>query len=79
MDEDKIQGGLWHKTSKQPDKPGYYGGSITINGQEYWANVYKNEYKKESKHPDLNLVLKPKEPRPEGPVPQAEGENDIPF
>ena len=77
MDEDKIQGGLWHKTSKQPDKPGYYGGSITIAGQEYWANVYKNEYKKESKQPDVHLVLKPKEPRLDTPQPQ--GESDIPF
>lgn len=50
--------GLWEKTSQAGNL--YYSGKLTIEGKEYWANVYVNEINTGDKRPDMNLVLKPK-------------------
>lgn len=75
--------GLW---KNEPGKPAGYGGKITITEPgEYWVNLYKNERKETDKHPDLNLVLKPKEASAQRQsAPQREPEpafqgDDIPF
>ncbi len=63
--ENNGRTGLWKKESNNGGAP-YYGGSVTITEPgEYWVNLYKNDKKESDKHPDLNLVLKPKEARQE--------------
>lgn len=82
--DNNIRTGLW---KNEPGKPAGYGGKIEIGGQEYWVNLYKNERKETDRHPDLNLVLKPKAPQGGGGhVPAqrnveapADFEDDIPF
>lgn len=56
---EQIKTGLWNKEG--PNGP-YYSGKITVNGYEYWVNLYKNDRKTEDRHPDLNLILKPRGP-----------------
>jgi hypothetical protein len=57
--EDQIRTGLW---KNEPGKPAGYGGKITLpDGSEFWVNLYKNDKKETERHPDLNLVLKPKQ------------------
>lgn len=60
MSDDKIRTGLWKKDSNNGGDS-YYGGKIEVDGREYWVNLYKNDRKETDTHPDLNLVLKPKE------------------
>lgn len=60
--DSNLKGALWQKIGKEGKK--YYSGQITIDGQEYYVSLFKNEKKITDKHPDLNLVLKPKEKRP---------------
>jgi hypothetical protein len=55
--DDKIRTGLW---KNEEGKPAGYSGNVEIGGQEYFVNLYKNERKETDRHPDLNLVLKPK-------------------
>ena len=55
---EQIRTGLWKKES---ERGSYYTGSVEINGQHYWVNLYKNDRKESDKHPDLNLALKPKD------------------
>jgi uncharacterized protein (DUF736 family) len=54
----ELKTGLWQK---QGQNGSYYSGKITVMGVEYWVNLYKNDRKTEDKHPDLNLVLKPRD------------------
>src|SRR5690606_26981866 len=78
MSDDKIKCGLWKKESNNGGAP-YYGGKIEINGREYWVNLYKNDRKEADNHPDLNLILKPKEasaPRPARQTPPRDGFED---
>jgi hypothetical protein len=55
--DDKIRTGLW---KNDEGKPAGYSGKVEIDGKEYFVNLYKNERKETDRHPDLNLVLKPK-------------------
>lgn len=71
-DDNKIRTGLWKKDGQNGGPP-YYGGKIEIGGQEFWVNLYKNDRKTEDTHPDLNLVLKPKESRGGGSTPRNAG------
>jgi hypothetical protein len=64
MSDANLRTGLWKKES---DKGSYYSGSVEIGGVAYWVNLYKNDRKEQDSHPDLNLVLKPKEQRRELP------------
>jgi len=87
-DNNAPRTGLWKKDGQRGP---YYGGHITITEPgEYWVNVYKNDRKESDKHPDLNLQLKPREPRqpsrapvPDCPQPDQGGFTDdldrIPF
>lgn len=51
--------GLWEKTSQAGKL--YYSGKITVEGKEYWANMFVNEQKTPGDNkPDMNLILKPK-------------------
>lgn len=74
MSDDKIRTGLWKKESNNGGAP-YYGGSIEVDGREYWVNLYKNDRKESDKHPDLNLQLKPKE----GGAPQRQAKSADDF
>ena len=79
--ENNLRTGLW---KNEPGKPAGYGGKITIDGVDYWVNLYKNERKETDRHPDLNLVLKPKQssgaPAPvQAPAPADFDSDSIPF
>jgi hypothetical protein len=76
-----IRTGLWKKES---DRGGYYGGKIVVTEPgEYWVNLYKNDRKESEQHPDLNLILKPKDAAPAKakPAPTAVSapDDDFPF
>ena len=76
--DDKIRTGLW---KNEEGKPAGYSGKVEIGGQEYFVNLYKNERKETDRHPDLNLVLKPKT-RGKAPAKEeafADGGDEIPF
>lgn len=53
-----IKTGLWEKTSQSGNI--FYSGSIKLNDEEFWVNLYMNDRKTEDKHPDMNLIIKPK-------------------
>ncbi len=77
----KITEGLWLKRSKKDDSI-YYNGSLSLDGREYWINVFKNKWKKEDKHPDLNMVLTLKEQQPAQQQMREDAprnDDDIPF
>lgn len=74
-DDNRIRTGLW---KNEPGKPAGYGGKIEIEGRTYWVNLYKNERKETERHPDLNLVLKPKDAAPYS-GPQQPGDDLPPF
>lgn len=83
MSDNNLKTGLW---KNEPGKPAGYGGKIEITEPGwYWVNLYKNDRKETDKHPDLNLVLKPKDaPKAGGhgkPAPShdADPDDDIPF
>lgn len=76
--DNRIRTGLW-----KSDKGGY-SGKVEIDGREYWVNLYKNDRKEKDNHPDLNLVLKPKEGPRMTPQPASRGggsldDDSIPF
>lgn len=78
--DDKIRTGLW---KNEEGKPAGYSGKVEIDGKEYFVNLYKNERKETDRHPDLNLVLKPKtggRSAPQRQEPKADfSDSDIPF
>lgn len=47
-------GALWKRTGKTGE---YFTGSIMLNGQAYEIRAFKNDYKKQDKHPDLKVFL----------------------
>jgi uncharacterized protein (DUF736 family) len=63
MNDDKI-GALWeNKTSKGQE---YFSGQIEWKGEKIKIVAFKNNYKKEDRHPDWNIMIsKPKEERQE--------------
>lgn len=75
-DDNRIRTGLW-----KSDKGGYSGKVQITEPGEYWVNLYKNDRKTADTHPDLNLVLKPKDgARASAPrQASAEPEDDLPF
>ena len=78
---DNPRSGLWKKES---ERGSYYGGSIVVTEPgEYWVNLYKNDRKETDKHPDLNLILKPKDAAPAkakpAPAQAAAPDDDFPF
>jgi hypothetical protein len=80
-DDNKIRTGLW---KNEEGKPAGYGGKVTITEPgEYFVNLYKNERKETDRHPDLNLVFKPKgaaTQQREQPKPSAAHDiDDLPF
>lgn len=54
----QIKTGLWETKAKKSGKK-YYNGNLTIGERKYWVKVFKNTFKTEDKHPDLNLVIEP--------------------
>jgi hypothetical protein len=52
-----IKTGLWWKEHNGNQN---LSGSLKINGQEYWVNLYENTQKASEKSPDFSLYLKPK-------------------
>ena len=54
MNKDKI-GSLWISEGKGKK---YLSGSIKIDDKEHKIVVFKNDYKKDGKHPDYNILLK---------------------
>lgn len=56
MSEEQIRTGLW---KKEGQKGSFYSGKVTIDGQPFFVNLYKNDRKESENHPDLNLILKP--------------------
>lgn len=59
MSNEKVRTGLWKREGTNGG-PSSYSGKVTIEGVEYFADVYKNDRKETDKHPDLNLILKPR-------------------
>lgn len=79
-DDNRIRTGLW---KNEPGKPAGYGGKLEIDGQTFYVNLYKNERKETDRHPDLNLVLKPKDAgarqAPQRQAAPVDDESDIPW
>lgn len=48
--------GLWEKRSAKSGNK-YYNGKITIDGKDYWINMFLNEVKMNDKSPDFRIYL----------------------
>ena len=48
-----TSGALWEKQTSKGDT--YYSGSVEIDGAKYQVSFFKNNYKKEDKHPDRHF------------------------
>lgn len=71
---DKI-GALWQTESA---KGTYYTGSIEVGGEVIKVVVFKNGYKKESKHPDMIIYKsRPRDKAAESET--SKDDSDIPF
>jgi hypothetical protein len=73
---DELKGAAWQKHSEAAGT--YYSGKVTVNGTEYFINIFRNKHKEEGdRKPDLNILLKPKD----GDVAKAQEvfTSDIPF
>ena len=55
MKENKINTGLWTKTSKTGTQ--YASGKIKLNDKEYKVVLFKIKEKKNEKSPDFNLIF----------------------
>lgn len=53
--ENKSIGALWTHESKDGNK--YLSGVVEVDGKKVDIVVFKNKYKKESKHPDFQIFL----------------------
>ena len=75
--DNELKGGFWTKTAASGLQ--YWSGSITVEGKEYWMNLFRNERKEKGDNkPVMNLQLKPKEDQA-APTTPPQQENDIPF
>lgn len=54
--------GLWAAAGATGSTYYKHSKPVTINGREYWVNLYTNQKTKDTQ-PDFNLQLKPVEPR----------------
>lgn len=70
-------GALWLKTSKDGSKK-YMSGTVTVNGVKINIVVFKNNNKKEDRHPDYNILQsKPMEQKQA--QPEETQEEEVPF
>jgi len=53
--DNNNKGALWWKKDK--NNHNYQSGKVTINGSDYYISVFKNQHKKENKHPDFNVIV----------------------
>ena len=51
MADDSI-GALWLKEGKKGE---YFTGNVVIDGEKHSIVIFKNDYKKEDKHPDYKI------------------------
>ena len=75
QNEKKSTGALWIKESKAGNK--FMSGVVEIDGKKHDIVVFKNNYKKESKHPDYRIF--PSESREQKPSPSPQKSNDDMF
>lgn len=47
-------GAVWKRTGKTGE---YFTGSVMLNGVAYEIRIFKNDYKKLDKHPDMKVFL----------------------
>lgn len=73
MEDNRIEIGLWEKTSKNGKT--YLGGKVTIDGKEYWVSLFNN-HSENDKAPKCKIYLKPKE---ESKPNFSKVEEEIPF
>lgn len=71
MSDLKEVGALWSRTKGEKT---YYTGNININGTVIELRVFKNDYKKSDKHPDLKVFITAPDDQP---APQHEPTIDI--
>ncbi len=77
--DNEGQFSLWKNKAKESGNT-YLTIKFTLNGEEYKVNLFKNDYKKEDKHPDYRGKLEPP-PEPRGADKPADDEQDdgVPF
>lgn len=74
-ERNELKGAAWLKESEAAGK--YMSGKVQINGAEYFINIFRNKHKTEDKHPDCNILLKPK--GGQASVVQETFSDDVPF
>jgi len=72
MANDSI-GALWQKSGK---KGTWFSGSIEVEGKKIPLVVFKNDYKKEDKHPDYKIFIS--DPQQKGQSPNSRSSNPPP-
>ena len=77
-----TSGALWEKQTSKGDT--YYSGSVEVDGTKYQVSFFKNNYKKEDKHPDWKTI--PEKPVTGGgtnfkkdPASETQTGSDLPF
>jgi len=53
--DNKNKGALWWKKDK--NQKNYQTGTININGTDVYISIFKNQFKKENKHPDFTVMV----------------------
>ena len=78
-EKQKSIGGLWLKTGKSGSK--FMSGNIEIDGKKHSFVVFKNQYKREDKHPDYQIYQgRDNESKKEIPASHADiPDSDIPY
>lgn len=69
-------GVLFKNTDKATDKHPDYGGTINVEGKEYWLNAWIKEGKKGK---FMSLAVKPKDAKPAAKQKPDDDDPDIPF
>lgn len=63
------RGSLWNKKTKDDKK--YLGGTVNVNGTEFFISVFKNDNKKSDNSPDYTVSVMEKTGGQEKPAPRA--------
>ncbi len=66
-------GALWLKERKDGSK--FMAGEIEVNGKKFSIMVFKNNRKKEDKHPDYNIAMLIEDENSQ----KGDDDDDIPF
>lgn len=75
-EKEKSIGALW---AKQSSKGEYFTGQLELNDEKIKIVVFKNNYKKEDKHPDWKIFLSTPKPQVQETNNSEPKDEDLPF